>query len=64
MEKYPRGTFGHEPFFADRIIGECDSVEEYLQKNTMQNGKNTSPALLFLIPLDIKVLKQRCWQNF
>lgn len=64
MEKYPRGTFGHEPFFADRIIGECDSVEEYLQKNTMQNGKNTSPALLFFDPFGYKGIKTKVLAEF
>lgn len=44
LEKYPRGTFGHEPFFADRTIGECESVEMYLQRSTMKDGKNLSPV--------------------
>lgn len=64
LEKYPKGTFGHEPFFADRIIGECDSVEEYLQKNTMQNGKNTSPALLFFDPFGYKGIKTKVLADF
>lgn len=64
MERYPKGTFGKEPFFADRTIGECDTVERYLQKNTMVNGKNSSPALLFFDPFGYKGIKTQVLADF
>lgn len=64
LSRYPKGTFGHEPFFADRTIGECDSVEEYLQKDTMQDGKNSSPALLFFDPFGYKGIKTKVLAEF
>lgn len=64
LEKYPRGTFGHEPFFADRTIGECESVEMYLQRSTMKAGKNLSPALLFFDPFGYKGIKTKVLAEF
>lgn len=64
LSRYPKGTFSHEPFFADRIIGECENVDKYLQKNTMENGKNTSPALLFFDPFGYKGIKTQVLSEF
>lgn len=64
LAKFPKGTFGHEPFFADRIIGECDTVESYLQRDTMEGGKNTSPALLFFDPFGYKGIKTTVLAKF
>lgn len=64
MERYPKGTFGKDPFFADRTIGECETVEKYLQKNTMVNGRNSSPALLFFDPFGYKGIKTQVLADF
>lgn len=64
LSRYPKGTFGRDPFFADRSIGECDAVERYLQKDTMVNGKNSSPALLFFDPFGYKGIKTQVLSDF
>lgn len=64
LMRYPMGTFKNKPFFADRTIGECASVEAYLQKDTMVNGKNSSPALLFFDPFGYKGIKTQVLANF
>lgn len=64
LARFPKGTFRYEPFFADRTIGESESVERYLQKNTMENGKNSSPALLFFDPFGYKGIKTQVLAEF
>lgn len=64
LKLYPNGTFKKNPFFADRTIGECKTVETYLQKNTMLNGKNSSPALLFFDPFGYKGIKTQVLADF
>lgn len=64
LKLYPQGAFRINPFFANRIIGECETVDRYLQRNTMENGKNSSPALLFFDPFGYKGIKTRVLANF
>lgn len=64
LARYPRGSFGFEPFFADRTIGESESVERYLQRSTMKDGKNLSPALLFFDPFGYKGIKTKVLAEF
>lgn len=65
LKLYPQGTFRINPFFADRTIGECETVDQYLQKNTMENnGRNSSPALLFFDPFGYKGIKTHVLADF
>lgn len=54
LSKYPNGTFIKDPFFADRKIGEAESVFNFLKKSTMVNGMNESPSMLFFDPFGYK----------
>ena len=54
LSKYPNGTFIKDPFFADRQIGEAESVDIFLKMSTMENGWNESPSMLFFDPFGYK----------
>lgn len=56
LKLYPQGTFRINPFFADRTIGECETVDQYLQKIRWRIMEEILVQPCFsLIHLDIKV---------
>lgn len=62
--KFPKGTFSKEPFFADRIVGENPKIDEFLSKSTMINNVNEEPSLLFIDPFGYKGIKTRVLVEF
>lgn len=64
LAEYPVGTFSHEPFFADRTVGESESVTSFLTKPTMKNGFNETPSLLFFDPFGYKGMETTILAEF
>ena len=54
LESFPKGTFKQSPHFACQKFGECPNIDKFLIKNTMVEGLNECPALLFIDPFGYK----------
>lgn len=52
--EFPTGTFSQKVHFRDREVGECKGINDFLTKNTMVNGRNECPAVLFIDPFGYK----------
>jgi len=63
-KEFPSGTFKHEPYFADRTVGEEDRITEFLCKSTMNNGKNDFPSVLFIDPFGYKAIQTSILAEF
>jgi three-Cys-motif partner protein len=63
-KEFPSGTFTHEPYFADRTVGEEDRISDFLRKSTMNNGKNDFPSLLFIDPFGYKAIQTSILAQF
>jgi three-Cys-motif partner protein len=51
---YQSGTFPNEPYFANRVFGECPRIDTFLTRNTMEGFYNECPSLLFIDPWGYK----------
>jgi|SRR3990172_513206 len=68
---FPKGTFKYEPIFRNSTVGEDEKIRSFLLKgNTVKDGKNPHPTLLFIDPfgykgVDTKVLAEflKGWGN-
>lgn len=63
-KEFPKGTFAHEPFFADRTVGEAGKITDFLCKSTMNNNKNDYPSLLFIDPFGYKGIETTVLSQF
>lgn len=63
-KEFPSGTFNHEPYFADRTVGEEERITEFLCKSTMNNGKNDFPSVLFIDPFGYKAIQTSILAEF
>ena len=63
-KEFPFGTFKHEPYFADRTVGEEDKITDFLRKSTMNNGKNDFPSVLFIDPFGYKAIQTSILAEF
>ena len=63
-KEFPSGTFTHKPFFANRTVGEEDSITKFLCKSTMNNGKNDYPSVLFIDPFGYKAIQTSILAEF
>ena len=52
--EFPDGTFTQKVHFRDQEVGECQGINDFLCKNTMVNGRNECPAVLFIDPFGYK----------
>lgn len=51
---FPVGTFSHRPFFADRVFGENERINNFLTRCTYKNHRNECPSVLFIDPWGYK----------
>lgn len=56
-KEFPFGTFKHEPYFANRTVGEEDRITKFLCESTMNNKKNDYPSVLFIDPFGYKAIQ-------
>lgn len=61
---YPSGTFGIDPYFANRKFGECPNIDSFLTRNTMRGFYNECPSLLFIDPWGYKDINTRVLTQF
>jgi three-Cys-motif partner protein len=64
LKEFPTGTFIHEPFFANRTVGEEEKITTFLCKDTMKNGKNDYPSVLFIDPFGYKGIETKVLAKF
>lgn len=63
-DMYPNGTFGKDPFFANRVFGEWPKIDIFLTRNTMNGFFNDCPSLLFIDPWGYKHINTRVLTQF
>ena len=51
---YPNDTFTYKPYFANRVFGEWQKIDDFLTRNTMEGFYNECPSLLFIDPFGYK----------
>ncbi len=51
---YPDDTFTNKPYFANRVFGEWQKIDDFLTRNTMEGFYNECPSLLFIDPFGYK----------
>lgn len=54
LQLYPKGTFCNEPHFGHSTVGENEEINKFITRDTMRNGKNECPAVLFIDPFGYK----------
>ena len=64
LAEFPNGTFAINPFFANRTVGECESITKFLTKNTHRGRCNEAPALLFIDPFGYKGIETNVLAQF
>lgn len=64
LKEFPKGSFRHIPFFADRVVGENDKVDKFLEKNTHEGKYNEYPSLLFIDPFGYKGIRTKVLAEF
>lgn len=63
--EFPNKPFKHEPFFADRTVGDAESITNFLCKSTInENNKNDYPSLLFIDPFGYKGIETKVLAKF
>jgi three-Cys-motif partner protein len=63
--EFPEGTFTHKPFFADRTVGEAESITNFLCRSTLNaKNKNDYPSLLFIDPFGYKGIETKVLAKF
>lgn len=64
LAEFPEGTFTHKVHFRDQEVGTCQGINEFLLRNTMENGKNECPAVLFIDPFGYKNINTKIIATF
>ena len=64
LKEFPKGSFRHKPFFADRVVGENPDVDKFLMTNTHEGKYNEYPSLLFIDPFGYKGIKTKVLAEF
>ena len=64
LAEFPNGTFTINPFFANRTVGECESITKFLTRNTHRGRCNEAPALLFIDPFGYKGIETNVLAQF
>lgn len=53
-QEFPTGTFTQKVHFRDKEVGTCQGINAFLITDTMENGRNECPAVLFIDPFGYK----------
>lgn len=53
-QEFPTGTFTQKVYFRAQEVGTCQGINTFLVTDTMENGKNECPAVLFIDPFGYK----------
>lgn len=61
---FQNGTFGIDPYFANRIFGEWSKIDTFLTRNTMQGFYNECPTVLFIDPWGYKHINTHVLTQF
>lgn len=62
--EFPRGTFGQGVYFSQYEVGKSQEVYNFLERNTMIDGKNEIPSLLFFDPFGYKGMNTEVLARF
>lgn len=63
-KEFPVGTFSINPFFGNKTVGESESINAFITKNTMENRINECPAVLFIDPFGYKGIETNVLSQF
>ena len=61
---FQNGTFKINPHFSSKTFGECQEIDRFLTRNTVQNHYNECPSLLFIDPFGYKHINTRVLTQF
>jgi three-Cys-motif partner protein len=64
LEKFPEGTFSHNPHFGKSTVGNCKQITQFLCRNTHNEKHNEYPALLFIDPFGYKGIETNVLAQF
>ena len=64
LQLYPNGTFFYKPHFGHSTVGESEEINKFIIKNTMRNGRNECPAVLFIDPFGYKGIETTILSKF
>ncbi|MCQ2306391.1 MAG: three-Cys-motif partner protein TcmP [Bacteroidales bacterium] len=64
LKIYPDGTFNIKPHFGKSTVGESEEINKFLLRNTMKNGKNECPTVLFIDPFGYKGIETDVLSKF
>lgn len=64
LEEFPTGTFTQTVHFRDKEVGTWEKINDFLTQNTVENGKNECPALLFIDPFGYKNIDTKIIATF
>lgn len=62
--EFPSGTFGQGVYFSQYEVGKSQEVYNFLERNTMIDGKNEKPSLLFFDPFGYKGMNTEVLARF
>lgn len=62
--EFPSGTFGQGVYFSQYEVGKSQEVYNFLEGNTMIDGKNEKPSLLFFDPFGYKGMNTEVLARF
>lgn len=62
--EFPSGTFGQGVYFSQYEVGKSQEVYNFLERNTMIDGKNEKPSLLFFDPFGYKGMNTEVLAGF
>lgn len=63
-DEFPEGSFHHKVHFRNKEVGTCEKINDFLIQDTMENGKNECPALLFIDPFGYKNIDTKIIAKF
>lgn len=61
---FPPETFAIEPRFGSKTFGDCQKIDEFLTRNTMEGFYNECPTLLFIDPFGYKHINTNVLARF
>ena len=64
LNEFPEGTFSKPPHFGSKIVGQDESIREFLIRNTQQGKNNECPSLLFIDPFGYKGIETTVLAQF
>ena len=64
IKLYPKDTFQYNPFFGNKIVGECEKINSFITRDTIVNRKNTCPTVMFIDPFGYKGINTKTLSTF